>query len=321
MSKTTKSDTWMPLYIADYLRKTMHLTRDQHGAYMLLLMACWDRGGRLPNDPGQLAGIARATPAEWRKLSPVILPFFDVDGQYLTQGRVLEEREKAARLSEARRQSGLQGGRPRKQLATEQESKRESDEKPNGFANQKQDKTPTRVALPSPLTPPSEVSVPDGTVSDIRKSDLDAMWAQAPNRARERSSRKDLERSVRAAIRRGHTVDQIAAGLAGYYASREATKDGGEYAKGLHRMVENDRWQAFVVGDLASPTSPLDPMLQPEDWRQRKWMEEFVEGRFSWAGQRGPEPGQAGCRVAPEIQREFGVEPAPPVLASKGATA
>lgn len=59
-----------------------------------------------------------------------------------------------------------------------------------------------------------------------------------------------------------------------------------------------------------------DPMLQPEDWRQRKWMEEFVEGRFAWSGQRGPEPGQPGCRVRPEIQREFGVEPASPRTAA-----
>lgn len=55
-----------------------------------------------------------------------------------------------------------------------------------------------------------------------------------------------------------------------------------------------------------------DPMLLPEAWRQRKWMEEFVEGTFRWNPQRGPEPGQPGCRVAPDVQREFNVEPAGP---------
>lgn len=56
-----------------------------------------------------------------------------------------------------------------------------------------------------------------------------------------------------------------------------------------------------------------DPMRHPEDWRQRRWMEEFVEGQFQWNPQRGPEPGQPGCRVTAAIQREFGVTPAAPL--------
>lgn len=147
-----KADTWMPFYIADYLRDTMHLTTVQHGAYFLLIMACWNRGGRLPNDPGQLAGMSRATAAEWRKMAPVLLPFFEVEGAQLVHGRVLEEHEKALRLSEARRDAGAKGGRPPKQEQT--------NDKPIGFANGNQGglqtETPTRVAPSSPLTPPSE---------------------------------------------------------------------------------------------------------------------------------------------------------------------
>lgn len=153
MSKPSKADTWMPFYIADYLRKTMHLNRDQHGGYMLLIMACWDRGGRLPNDPSQLAGIVRATPSEWKRLAPVLLPFFEVDGDLLIQSRVIAEHEKAARLSEARRESGRQGGRPRKQT--------ESEQKPIGFDEHKQSETPASVRS-SPSPSPS----PNGEVSE-----------------------------------------------------------------------------------------------------------------------------------------------------------
>lgn len=167
---SAKADKWMPFYVADYLRDTMHLTRDQHGAYLLLLMACWTRGGSLPNDQGQLAGIAKATPKEWAKLAPVILPFFSVDGAELRQGRVSAEAERAKRLSEIRKAVGSKGGRPRKQT--------ESNEKPIGSANGNQSglqtETPSqepygstvRVGSDEPTLTPrargSRVPIPDG---------------------------------------------------------------------------------------------------------------------------------------------------------------
>jgi uncharacterized protein YdaU (DUF1376 family) len=308
----------MPFYIADYLRKTMHLTRDQHGAYMLLLMACWDRGGRLPNDAGQLAGIAKASPLEWRKLRPVILPFFEVDGDSLVQPRVIEEHEKASRLSEIRRQAGSQGGRPKKPIGSE-------DAKPNGSenggqtkANGLQTETPAGVrSSPSPLTGPTDLSVSDETVSDgLRKADLDELWALTPAKGRERSSRKDMERSLRSALKRGHRLTDVRAAIEAYYASREATKDGGDYAKGIHRLIENDRWTAFATAEAAPTTAWNSGITAPDEQRQRAWMRDWVEHPSWWKpGDRGPAPGREGCRIAPEIQREFGVEPAEAVAA------
>lgn len=135
MTKPSKADVWMPLYIADYARDTFHLTRDQHGGYLLLLMACWGAGGRLPNDRAQLASIAKATPREWSRLAQVLLPFFKTRGEWLIHKRVLAERNKADKLIETRRQNGRLGGRPR------------TETKPVAKLQGNLDETPARVTV------------------------------------------------------------------------------------------------------------------------------------------------------------------------------
>lgn len=153
-------------------------------------------------------------------------------------------------------------------------------------------------------------SVSSETVSDgPSKADLDTIWALAPAKGRERSSRKDLERSVKAAVKRGHAVEEIRAGVEGYYASREATKDGGEYAKGLHRLIENDRWQEFTPtgGLFEAPEAGgfATGILQPTEARQRLWMQDWKAGADWKTGDRGPKPGEPGCRVSAAILAEF----------------
>lgn len=141
---TVRADAWMPLYVADYMRDTPHLSVEQHGAYFLLIMACWTRGGSLPNDDRQLAQIAKMSAHNWKRHGEIIRQFFRAEGPALTHKRVTEEFQKAQRLSEVRREAGARGGRPRAET-----------EKPIGLANAPQTETPS--PSPSPLQPPTEI--------------------------------------------------------------------------------------------------------------------------------------------------------------------
>jgi len=108
-----KADTWMPFYVSDYLKDTMDLTCMEHGAYMLLLMAAWTRGGILPKRAGALASITKLSLAEWSSVSDAVLPFFTETEDGYRHKRVSEEYEKAQRLSEARRGAGNSGAESR----------------------------------------------------------------------------------------------------------------------------------------------------------------------------------------------------------------
>jgi uncharacterized protein YdaU (DUF1376 family) len=103
----------MPLWIGDYLSGTMLLTTEQHGAYLLMIMAAWKEGGRLPNVAEQLQAIARLPPARWKVHEPMLRPFFQVTPEFWTHERVVEELAKAKKNSEARTKSGANGAAKR----------------------------------------------------------------------------------------------------------------------------------------------------------------------------------------------------------------
>ena len=104
------SAPFMQLYVADYLGDTRHLTTEQHGAYLLLLMTMWRADGRLPLDDGKLARLTGCTASRWAKIRDEVLAFFIIDGDEITHGRLMFELEKASEKSIKRAEAGSHGG-------------------------------------------------------------------------------------------------------------------------------------------------------------------------------------------------------------------
>jgi uncharacterized protein YdaU (DUF1376 family) len=100
-------DVFMQLYVGDYLADTTDLTTEEHGAYLLLLMALWKNEGRLPCDPPRLARITKLTPRRWEAVWTVIGRFFDFAEGHFFQGRLLREIENA----KARKRRASDSGR------------------------------------------------------------------------------------------------------------------------------------------------------------------------------------------------------------------
>lgn len=73
----------MPLYWADFLADTLHLTRADIGSYMLLIGAYWRKGGPLPDDHEGLQTICRCPGQDWARVKGVMASFFTVaDGRW-----------------------------------------------------------------------------------------------------------------------------------------------------------------------------------------------------------------------------------------------
>lgn len=102
---------FMQLYVSDYLGDTRHLSCEQHGAYLLLLMTMWNAGGALPDDDAKLARIVCLSVKKWRAIREDVLSFFDTENGALSHGRLSKELQKSESKSQSRASAGAEGGR------------------------------------------------------------------------------------------------------------------------------------------------------------------------------------------------------------------
>ena len=98
----------------DYLRDTMHLSTEEHGAYLLLIAAYWTRGRAPADDDRQLAAITRLSLKKWIKVRPKVAEFFDISEGHFFHKRIESDLQKAREHAEKQRENGRRGGRPRK---------------------------------------------------------------------------------------------------------------------------------------------------------------------------------------------------------------
>lgn len=167
----------LPFFTDAYLADTRHLTTEEHGAYILLLMCAWrTRGCMLKDDDRSLARMAGLSPARWRRVRPVLLEFFTVTDGVWHQGKLSQVYETVAKKVERNRQNGAKGGRAR---AYKQQQP--SDE-PNILKN----KRPTA---------PSARFVP-GWNQTIAKSQLGSAEQAGDQATRTKSKTKSESRSI-----------------------------------------------------------------------------------------------------------------------------
>lgn len=165
-------------------------------------------------------------------------------------------------------------------------------------------------------------------VSPEAQAVADRLWRLASVECRRKSGQDDTARATQAALARGATADELAVAVAAHCAEKGA-EENGKWTKGLHRILEQDRWRTWypddarqvaailaaerAASDDPDPDAPVDDigtLEKPGPRRQRSWLEDWARNPYLWKVHvQGPAPGDEGCRCDPALLREFGAVP------------
>lgn len=270
------SAPYMQFYVADYLGDTRHLTTEQHGAYLLLLMTMWRSDGVLADDPAKLARIAGLTVARWHKISADIMAFFTPCEGGITQGRLAAELTIADEKSEKRSQSGKAGARAKALKSNKAASANASRLLKHSPEPEPEKTIEANASLSSAPPPASPMTYPEP---------FEAAWKAYPHVKGRSSKPKALGywRRLSPATRQA-----LPSAVARYARDgREPKAECG--APAMQRWLADARFADWMPEAESSAGV----------WTDDRWSAVVALNRDEgwWSDNLGPRPGEPGCRV------------------------
>jgi uncharacterized protein YdaU (DUF1376 family) len=274
-----KPDIWMPLYIGDYLADTMHLTTEQHGAYLLLIMGYWRNGGPVSSSDSRLAAMCRLSGDAWSNAKAVLEDFFDTESLpgHWVHGRVDAEMQSAGKNKEKRV--------VRAKIAA---AARWGNAQSNAQSNAQEMLEICPSPSPSPIRSKAKSPLPPKGGGG---NGFDLFWKMYPAK----KGKPPAQRAWAKAAKSPEIIQQIMQGLANHLTCRQWTKDGGEFIPNPASWLNQERWNDEVSHGPANtershPLSAVERVAakaaERECQRQRVVEEPgdgFIEGEYSRA--------------------------------------
>jgi uncharacterized protein YdaU (DUF1376 family) len=298
---------WMPLYVADYLADTTHLSAAEHGAYLLLIMHYW-ANGKLPGDERKLARIARMSDKEWKESRDTIAEFFADDWTHARIERELSEvasRSDAARASAQKRWQKQKGqnadadaaAKPKQNECGDDAKEMRSHVRPQCSS---QSQSQSQNHLPAQLP----TAAPENEFDRVQSACCAALGVTAP---------ADLVIGPMLEMFRKYGENHVI----------EALRS--EARRPRRKPVKTWNLWATIVNEALSPTAqappppsdPNDPLVELGGGRKRPisvlrghlaaWTQNRRQNRWDEA-QFGPPPDEPGCAVPNALLAEFGLQ-------------
>lgn len=163
---------YMQLYVADYLADTMHLTTEEHGAYLLLIFNYWQTGKPIPKK--RLARVARLSNDRWTAVEDSLSEFFYDNGTEWVHKRIEADLAMVEEAQAQRAAAGKASAEARKRAKSTKKKREINDRsttveeplqrKPNENPTNKDTDTDTDSNNP-PMSPQGEAK-PESSTTD-----------------------------------------------------------------------------------------------------------------------------------------------------------
>lgn len=103
-----KTDIWMPVFIGDFFKDTMHLESEDQGFYLIVLVHLWNNEGACTKE--HLRRCLKLSRKKFEKKFAKISDFFVCFASEIFQKRLLIEFQKSTKNREIKAESGKRGG-------------------------------------------------------------------------------------------------------------------------------------------------------------------------------------------------------------------
>ncbi|MBN9031632.1 MAG: hypothetical protein BGO05_20805 [Rhizobiales bacterium 63-7] len=283
---------WTDAYIAD----TQHLTNEEHGVYLRLLMFAWrSKECGLPDDDRRLALMVGVGAKKWAALKPVVMSFWTLKGGLWTQKRLTAERDFVERRCEQKRAAGF--------ASSKAKALKRNNVTPTAVAEPLVTEVPTDRQQPIPTPIPIYIEG-DKSPSHTRKQGLrnsaksadpdpieiefqEAFWPIYPRKVDKADALKAFKRA-----RKETSLETIMACLQSYKRKMDGTDL--QFIRHASKFLNAKPWNDDGNGALPGP-KPADAAR----WKTRLSM---AREKRQWsASEWGPPPGAAGCLVPADL--------------------
>jgi len=257
----------LPLFTDAFIADTGHLTAQETGAYLMLLMMAWRLGDdcSLPDDDQKLAKWARVDGRTWNRIKPTVMSFWNYDAGFWTQKRLQKERTQVCKRAEVARVNGMYGGRPKPLKNKELQN-------PAANPTQTQKKAPN----PNPI------------YKNMYDEKFEEFWEAKPNRKGGNPKAPACKAFLRA-VKAGADADAIIAGAKKWAAEeKQKSTQPTEYVPMAATWLNQERWGDYppepdaVVIDMPGIFVRCDSP-QWDAWcrhyREKGLMPPFASGR------------------------------------------
>jgi uncharacterized protein YdaU (DUF1376 family) len=222
---------YIQLYTADYLADTMHLTTEEHGAYLLLIFNYWQTGKPIPKK--RLQKIARVPNDRWPSVEDSLSEFFTDDGDNWVHDRIERDLESVKEAQEQRARAGKASAEARKRAKQTKAERRTNDRstpveitlerKPDEKLTNKDTDTDTEQSKDKTLgtsasDAPTQIDQSEADDSSKAKAypqEFELAWGKYPKRPGSNPKRQAFK-CWHARVKEGHDPAAILAGVIRY---------------------------------------------------------------------------------------------------------